>query len=264
MKRNDLFEKDKAWTILNRVRLFDNKNLLYWYKNLYEFQFRDVDDIENKKILEMGSGTSPLKYFYHNVITSDIIDLEYLDYQLDCHKIDEVDYVSDESMDIITLVNVLHHLRDPLSFLAKASVKLKQSGQVIMVEPFFSTLSKLVYKYLHHEPSVFELDEPLLEEIKGPLSSANMAIPYMIFFTDKDWSSRLAPIYDFSPQSAYYFSSLSYMATGGISRRLPIPGFLYKSLFKIDLLLANAFPKLLSSFFILKLTKKSPAAVCSR
>ncbi|MCX5815291.1 MAG: methyltransferase domain-containing protein [Proteobacteria bacterium] len=256
MDSDNIFEKDKAWTKFNRTRLFNNKNLLYWYEKLYERQFNDVDDIESKKILEVGSGTSPLKIFYNNIITSDIIDLEYLDYKLDCHKIDEFDYIANESLDIVTLINVLHHLRDPLSFLTKASIKLKQGGQIIMVEPYFSSLSKLVYRYLHHEPSVFEVDEPLLQEIKGPLSSANMAIPYMIFFSNKNWSSRLSLIYNFSPKSVAYFSSLSYMATGGISRKLPIPGFLYKNLFKIDLWLANIFPRLLSSFFIMKLTKK--------
>lgn len=256
MNKDNDFEKDKEWTKLNRTKLFNNKNLLYWYEKLYECQFNAVADIESKNILEVGSGTSPLKKYYKNIITSDIIDLDYLDYQMDCHRIDEVDYIADGSLDIITLTNVLHHLKDPLSFLTKASVKLKKGGQIIMVEPYFSILSKLVYRYLHHEPSVFELDEPLLREIKGPLSSANMAIPYMIFFSNKNWHSRLSSIYDFSPKSVACFSSLSYMATGGISRKLPIPGFLYKRLFKIDLWLANTFPRLLGSFFIMKLRKK--------
>ncbi len=256
MNNDDDFAKDKKCTELNRAKLFDNKNLLYWYEKLYECQFNDVADIESRNILEVGSGTSPLKKFYKNIITSDILDLEYLDYQMDCHRIDEVRYIANESLDIITLTNVLHHLKDPLSFLAKASAKLKQGGRIIMVEPYFSVLSRRVYKYLHHEPSVFDLDEPLLHEIKGPLSSANMAIPYMIFFSNKNWHVRLSSIYDFSPKSADYFSSLSYMVTGGITRKLPIPGFLYKMVFKTDLWLANKFPRFLSAFFIMKLTKK--------
>ena len=126
MNNDDDFAKDKKCTELNRAKLFDNKNLLYWYEKLYECQFNDVADIESRNILEVGSGTSPLKKFYKNIITSDILDLEYLDYQMDCHRIDEVRYIANESLDIITLTNVLHHLKDPLSFLAKASASLSR------------------------------------------------------------------------------------------------------------------------------------------
>ena len=78
----------------------------------------------------------------------------------------------------------------------------------------------------------------------------------MIFFSNKSWRREVADIYDFSSGNISYFSGLSYMATGGISRRVPIPHFLYKILFGLDVIMAGAFPRVFSSFFIVRLTKR--------
>ncbi len=253
---NDLFEHDAALTRINRDRLQRNPNLLFWYRNLYECQFRDVGDISGKVILEIGSGTSPLKLFYKNVITSDVLGLDYVDHTFDCHRIDTFDPIPDAGVDIITLTNVLHHLKEPVAFLVKAAAKLKPGGQIIFAEPYFSAVSGVIYRYLHHEPSVFNISSPVLDEVKGPLSSANMAIPYLVFFKRDDWSRPLNMVFSFSSKEAVYYSAFSYMITGGISRRIPVPHLLYKSIFNLDLWLARTFPKVFSSFFIMKLRKK--------
>jgi len=233
-----------------------NKNLLLWYETLYRTQLSAIDDIEGLSILEIGSGTSPLKLFYRNVVTSDIMELDYLDHVFDCHEIDQLDAIKDESVDIITFTNVLHHLSDPLLFLQKAAVKLKHGGRIIMTEPYYSLLSGIIYRCLHHEPSDFTSDKPCLQRIQGPLSTANMALPYMIFFTDKGWEKPLLDLYNFSSKSIMHFSAISYMATGGISRRIPLPNWIYRILLWFDLKLSVAFPRQCSAFFILTLTRK--------
>ncbi|TAN42079.1 MAG: methyltransferase domain-containing protein [Nitrospirae bacterium] len=252
----DLLKHDETITLINRDRLQQNTNLLLWYRKLYECQFRNVEDITEKAILEIGSGTSPLKLFYKNVITSDILDLHYTDYTFDCHNIDSFEPIPDDSIDIITLTNVLHHLKEPLIFLIKAGTKLKNGGQIILTEPFFSVFSYVIWKYLHHEPSIFDISLPVLDEVKGPLSSANMSIPYLVFFKRADWNRALSDVFTFSTNNAVYFSAFSYMMTGGISRSLLIPHFLYKAFLHFDLWLARAFPKIFGSFFIMKLIKK--------
>ena len=252
----DLYEYDTKVTRSNRERLQRNTNLLWWYRNLYRCQFKEICDISGKVILEIGSGTSPLKLFYKNVITSDVLDLDYIDHTFDCHDRGAFNKIPDASIDIITLTNVLHHLKEPLAFLIKAAAKLKPEGQVIFAEPYFSAVSRVIYKYLHHEPSVFNISSPVLDEISGPLSSANMAIPYLLFFKRDDWRRPLNTVFSFFNKEAIYYSSLSYMITGGISRRIPIPHLLYKGIFNVDLWLARTFPRVFSSFFIMKLKKK--------
>ena len=66
------------------------KNLLFWYRQLYRDQFKDFPHPEALSVLEVGSGTSPLKQFLSNVITSDVLDLDYLDLVFDCHEIDQL------------------------------------------------------------------------------------------------------------------------------------------------------------------------------
>ena len=100
-------------------------------------QFRDFPNPSALSILEIGSGTSPLKQFLSNVMTSDVLDLDYLDLVFDCHEIDKLDAIKDNSLDVITLTNVLHHLKSPIAFLNRAASKLKSGGKVIATEPFF-------------------------------------------------------------------------------------------------------------------------------
>jgi SAM-dependent methyltransferase len=182
-----LYQHDLDHTQANRKRLQKNRNLMLWYQELYRELFRSIPDISKKQVLEIGSGTSPLKLFLPNVITTDILELEHLDIVFDCHDIDDFSDIPDHSIDVITLTNVLHHLRDPIMFLRNATRKLVKGGQLFIVEPYFSLLSYPLLKFLHHEPVDFDISRPVLATVDGPLSSSNQAIPYMIFFSRPDW-----------------------------------------------------------------------------
>ena len=247
---------DRDTTLRNRARLSTNKNLLFWYRELYRDQFRDLPNASRLSVLEVGSGTSPLKQFLSNVITSDVLDLDYLDFVFDCHEIDKLDAIKDNSIDVITLTNVLHHLKNPIAFLNCAANKLKSGGKVIATEPFFSVLSAPIFKYLHHEPVDFRISEPELEKVQGPLASANIALPRLIFFRRPEWLESLNKNFDVATLSTRRFSALSYMATGGISHKLPIPHFLYRALFSTDLAVSRHFPRFCAAFFTLTLTRR--------
>ncbi len=248
--------KDRAATLRNRARLGANKNLLFWYRELYRNQFRDLRNASALSILEVGSGTSPLKQFLPNIITSDVLDLDYLDLVFDCHEIDKLDAIKDNSIDVITLTNVLHHLKSPIAFLNQAASKLKSGGKVIATEPFFSVLSTPIFKHLHHEPVDFRISGPELDKVQGPLASANIALPWLIFFRRRDWLQRLNENFDVATLSTRPFSALSYMATGGISRRLPIPHFVYRRLFLVDLAVSRRCPGFCAAFFTVALTRR--------
>jgi SAM-dependent methyltransferase len=252
----DQYAEDHALTLRSRARLNANRTLLYWYRELYREQFRGYPDPRRLRILEIGSGVSPLHRFFENVLTSDVLAFDYLDYVFDCHSIDQFDPIENESLDVITLTNVLHHLTSPIDFLNKAAGKLKPGGQVIATEPFFSTLSTFIFTHLHHEPVDFGISEPVLANIRGPLASANIALPWLIFMKRPDWRERLRTNFDFDETGFAPFSSISYMATGGISRRFPIPLALYRMFFKADRWLSEHFSRQLASFFTIKLTRR--------
>lgn len=255
-----LYAYDLERTRRNRERLRGNVNLLYWYRRLYGQIFSGPRGLEGKRVLEIGSGTSPLKLFYPGVETSDVLKLEYLDYVFDCQDLGSYGGIPDHSVDVITLTNVLHHLRDPLGFLAGAAAKLKPGGELILVEPYFSAVSYPLYKLLHPEPVDFSVARPGLAAVAGPLSTSNQAVPYMMLFSRRDWLFGLARYYDLDGIRVDYFSSLSYMATGGISRVLPVPGFLYRALFGFDNFLARTAPRIFASFFIAVLKARADTA----
>lgn len=248
--------QDCAATLRNRARLGANQNLLFWYRQLYHDQFKDFPDPAALSVLEVGSGTSPLKQFLSNVVTSDVLDLDYLDLVFDCHEIDKFDAIRNDSLDVITLTNVLHHLKSPIAFLNRAANKLKTGGQLIATEPFFSLVSTPIFKYLHHEPVDFEISEPELKNVRGPLASANIALPWLIFFRRRDWADNLSEKYDVANCSVRFFSAVSYMATGGISHKLPVPSWLYRAFFPLDLFLSRSFPRLCASFFTIVLSRR--------
>jgi SAM-dependent methyltransferase len=247
---------DRAVTLRNRGRLGANQNLLFWYRELYRDQFKDFCNPAALSILEIGSGTSPLKQFYSNAVTSDVLDLDYLDLVFDCHDIDKLDAIRDNSLDVITVTNVLHHLRNPIAFLNRAANKLKPGGKIVATEPFFSLLSTPVFKHLHHEPVDFQISEPELNNVQGPLTSANIALPWLIFFQRRDWAGVLMENYDMANSSIRPFSALSYMVTGGISHKLPIPFWLYRAFFSVDLFVSRRFPRLFASFFTIVLPRR--------
>jgi SAM-dependent methyltransferase len=248
--------QDRARTLRNRERLAQNRNLLFWYGELYQDQFRDLPAPETLSILEIGSGTSPLKQFHSNIVTSDVLDLDYLDLVFDCHEIDKLAVIEDNSLDVITLTNVLHHLKSPIDFLNSAAAKLKRGGKVIATEPFFSILSTAIYKCLHHEAVDFDARMPELAQAHGPLTSANQALPWLIFFRKRDWLQSLDENFDVVGLYVRPFTALSYMITGGISHKLPVPHFLYRAFFPVDLALSRYFPRLCASFFTLTLTRR--------
>src|SRR6476620_4826855 len=165
---------DRAKTLRNRTRLESNGNLLFWYRELYRDQFKDLPRPEALAILEIGSGTSPLKRFHSNIVTSDVLELDYLDLVFDCHEIDKLVRIEDNSLDMITLTNVLHNLTSPIAFLNAAAAKLTPGGKVVATEPYFSVLSTFIFKYLHHEPVDLRITEPELKNLHGPLASANI------------------------------------------------------------------------------------------
>ena len=248
--------QDCAVTLRNRARLSANQNLRFWYRELYRDQFKNFPDPAALSVLEVGSGTSPLKQFLSNVVTSDVLGLDYLDLVFDCHEIDKFDGIRDGSLDVITLTNVLHHLKRPIEFLNRAANKLKRGGKVIATEPFFSILSTPIFKYLHHEPVDFGISEPELKSVRGPLASANIALPWLIFFRRRDWAGKVSENYDVANCSVRFFSALSYMATGGISHKVPIPTWLYRTFFPMDLFLSRCFPRLCASFFTIVLSRR--------
>lgn len=258
----DQYELDRRTTIENRRKLERNVNLLFWYERLYAQQFDGIEDFAHKRVLEIGSGTSPIKRFHPHILTSDILPLDYLDFVFDCHEIEKFERIGESSLDVITMTNVLHHLRDPLLFLQKAATKLKPGALVIATEPYISAFSRLVWKYLHHEALDLSISEPKLAHVQGPLASSNQGLPFLIFKKHPEWAAQLRPWYE-ADIKLRPFTAFAYLVTGGISRRIPIPSGVYKKCFSGDRALASMLPEICATFFTIVLQRSNQTAAAS-
>jgi hypothetical protein len=93
-----------------------------------------------------------------------------------------------------------------------------------MIEPWVSAWSSLVYTRLHHEPF---LPAAAAWEFPagGPLSAANMALPWIIFVRDRAQFDREFPqwrVVSISP-----FMPFRYIASGGVSMRSLVPAWTF-------------------------------------
>ncbi len=176
--------------------------------------------------MELGSGGG----FFHEVlplISSDVFFMPQLTMVL---RAEELPMRSD-SLRAITMTNVLHHVPDPIRFFAEAARVLRPGGVVAMIEPWITPWSKWVYTHLHHEPLDLQTDDWRFPS-EGPLSSANSALPYIIFERDGGRFRELFP--EFEVRSVHPMMPISYLLSGGVSLRTLFPGFCYKALRRIE------------------------------
>jgi SAM-dependent methyltransferase len=126
------------------------------------------------------------------------------------------------SLRAIVMTNVFHHLAQPRRFLADAARCVRPGGALLLLEPWVTPWSRLIYTRLHHEPfapGAADWEFPP----SGPLSGANGALPWIVFQRDRarlraefpEW--RLGAITPIMP--------LRYLLSGGVSLRSLMPGW---------------------------------------
>jgi SAM-dependent methyltransferase len=131
------------------------------------------------RTLELGGGSGNLREFLPEAITSDIVFAPWLDALLDAHALP----FGSETLDSIILFDVLHHLKSPVLFFQEVDRVLKRKGRCVMMEPYVSWSSFLVYRFLHAEGLNWHADPfkiPENQSQKDPLRG-NQAIPTLIF-----------------------------------------------------------------------------------
>jgi SAM-dependent methyltransferase len=156
-----------------------------------------------------------------------------------------------ESTSAILLLNVLHHLPDPSAFFRECERVLKPGGRVCLIEPYVGPLSRWLIRPLHHEPWVEAAGWTLPPA--GPLTGANMAMPWIVFVRDR-------PLYEAEfpglPIDRFRTHTIIlYLMSGGVSMRSLAPGLLFGPLLGFERLLAPAGP-LLASMMTIELVKR--------
>jgi len=131
--------------------------------------------------VEVGAGPGFLKEMLPRLISTDVVCSPWLDAVVDAQ------YLPFRSSCISNLVglDILHHLAKPMELLQEAERVLVPGGRVILVEPWITPFSYLVYHYLHHEDcelSARPLEGDAIRWVREKKAfDGNQAIPYLLF-----------------------------------------------------------------------------------
>ena len=239
---------DHPDTTCLRKQIILEKPLL---KSIYEEWYRTVCDhlpITEGPVLEIGSGAGFLKMYVPELITSDIMAISGNDIACEALHLP----FKKEGLRAIVLINVLHHISDPEHFFKEAERCVKKSGAIIMIEPWVSSWSRIIYDKLHHEPFDPTSYSWILSQ-GGPLSGGNDALPWIIFQRDRErfnqqtnWQIKLV-----KPTMPF-----RYLLSGGVSMRNLLPAWLTRPLRFLENSMTPGMMKKTAMFAIVLLTKK--------
>ena len=188
-----------------------------WYQQIKS----DLSVPESGKTVELGAGGGNFKQFMPNVISSDIDPCDWLDMVFDAHVMP----FENNEIDNFVMIDVLHHLSNPVKFLEEVSRTLKRGGRLVMLEPYASPFSLLIYRKFHPEPFIFDVDYFKLNDIqeKHPWDS-NQAIPQLIFYKHFDkFLEKFGSELKIVKKSRLSF--LLYPASGGFENKSMIPNW---------------------------------------
>jgi len=210
---------DPRTTALRRQILREKRFL----RKLYLEWYRDIAaslPTGEGGVLELGSGAGFLREVVEDLVTSDIQPVPGVDLVADALALP----FGDGELRAIVMTNLLHHLSDVERFLTEAARCVRVGGVVSMIEPWVTPWSKVVYAKLHHEP--FDPTAPAWQlDPGGPLSSANTALPWIVFERDRERFRRAAPAWKI--ERIRRLMPFRYLVSGGVSLRSLMPGWTF-------------------------------------
>jgi SAM-dependent methyltransferase len=211
--RRALADQQKAWDERPLVR----RQYGEWYRWIVE----SLADVPGPTV-ELGSGIGKLKEFKPDAVTTDVEPTPWAEVVVDAGALP----YGDGEVGNLVLLDVFHHLGDPSRFLDEAQRVLATGGRVVIIDPYCSPLSTLIYRHFHHERTdlsvaPFERDE---QTSATPLES-NQARATLMFYRDRDhyrerWT-ELPIVLD------RRFAFIVYPLTGGFTRTPLLPSWLY-------------------------------------
>lgn len=170
--------------------------------------------------LEIGAGGGFLKEKQRDIVTLDLRPGAHVDITGSALHMP----VADGAVGALFMLNVLHHLSDVERFFEETARVLCPGGRAIFIEPYVSPLSKIIYSSLHHEPFDPNRRSWTLPAT-GPMSSANGALPWIVFVRDRARFEELFPTLRIERVTPH--TALLYLLSGGVSMRSLAPGVLF-------------------------------------
>ncbi|HMI52804.1 MAG TPA: methyltransferase domain-containing protein [Candidatus Saccharimonadales bacterium] len=198
-----------------------------WYKMI-----ADRVPAGDGRVLELGSGGGHCEAFIPGLLTSDVFPCPGVLYVLDARQLP----FADRSLRGIVMTNVLHHMPDVRQFFLEATRCLAKGGRIAMIEPWSTPWARFVYKHFHHEPFSPKTSDWSFPST-GPLSGANMALPWIVFERDRPLFEKEFP--ELSLELIQPFMPFRYLLSGGVAMRTLMPNFTYGGWVALERMLSS-------------------------
>ena len=214
-------------------RIIREKELL---AEIYREWYREISaslPVGDGAVVELGSGAGFFDEIVSDAITSDILRVPGIDLVADAL---ELPFCSG-SLRAVVMTNMLHHLHEPGRLLLEAARCVRPGGVLSMIEPWVSPWSRFAYRAFHHEP--FDPTAPApRSEPGGPLSGANGALPWIIFYRDRERLSKEFP--QWRLVWVHPMMPFRYVLSGGVSLRSLMPDWTFRAWTQLEHSLESA------------------------
>jgi SAM-dependent methyltransferase len=168
--------------------------------------------------LELGSGVSPMRDSYPEVLATDIVSAPHLDRVVNAEAMD----FADRSVKVVYGQNCFHHFPHPDRFFTELNRVLIPGGGAILLEPYYGPFATFLYKRLFRTEG-FDKAYPSWETpVAGPMNGANQALSYIVFVRDRELYERKYPSLKIVHQ-ATVGNYLKYLLSGGLNFRQILP-----------------------------------------
>jgi len=220
------------------------------YAAFYNLIHKNLSQLSDGKVVELGSGIGAIKDIIPDCITTDMFQTQWNDRVENAYSLS----FSDTSLSDIILVDVFHHLKFPGTVLKEFYRVLRPSGRVLILEPCLSVLGVIVYGAFHHEPI------NIMKQINWEAPNSETLDPQKFYaaqgnatriFLGKRYKEKLKA---WSQIRIIRLSALSYLATGGYRKPQLLPAKAIYTLKKFEDLFDNL-PSLFATRVLVVLEK---------
>jgi SAM-dependent methyltransferase len=236
-----------------------NRALRICYRDWYGIIRSNLPSLDLGPWVEIGSGPGLAREFIPEMLLTDIVQAPWHDRQALAESLP----FPAASVGALVLFDVLHHVGTPPSFFAEAERVLRPGGRIVLIEPYASPISQVIYGHFHEEPSILSVDPlapsgPSSEqgngESKDPFTS-NQAIPTLLFA--RHGGRRFAQAFPgLVVTRLRRLAGFAYPVTGGFNRRPLLPFPLWRMLYFVEKLLPEVAFRLFGFRMLVVLEKR--------
>ena len=247
MKYKNPYNPDSTASALFNREIILGKPFLYrLYAQWYDWMINRAKTCGEGIHLEIGSGGGFLKELFPEAVTSDILDLPFVDVVCNAEQLP----FADNSLASIMMLNVFHHIPRPYMFLEEAQRCLVAGSKLLMIEPANSCWGRFIYTHFHHEPfdakAGWEIDQG------NPMSNANQALPYIYFERDIKQFNERFPMLRLNVMQCH--TPFLYLVSGGLSYKALLPTTMY-GIVKFIEKMFSPFDRQLGMFYSIEIEK---------